>query len=216
MSSIVLPASRRQCIQVTGNLQHCQCLWFFPPESPLLDQNICGHCGHGIHSHVDYVSMFVYHCPAMNCAAYFPKTSRVQACTCSASLIEHIPIWNAHRSSTPLSYGVDVGNSPPSNANTFTGDATNIPFTPIPMPSPSTNANPSYSYGNTVILAPTPQPITQMAITQIDAYSHSQVENSYIAQYQDDNFRADVLDSSAISDQDYSIVSYSAAHGTET
>ncbi len=80
MSSIVLP-SRGQCIQVTDNLQlsvpivrvdarsgrpsfivawHTPVLMFY--------QLICGRCGHGIHAHRDYVSMFVHHCPAMNCA----------------------------------------------------------------------------------------------------------------------------------------------------
>ncbi|KAK0433125.1 uncharacterized protein EV420DRAFT_1489414 [Desarmillaria tabescens] len=37
MSSIVLP-SRGRCIQVIGSILYCQCQWFFPPESPLLDQ----------------------------------------------------------------------------------------------------------------------------------------------------------------------------------
>ncbi len=37
MSSVVLP-SRGQCIHITDDSQHCQCLWFFPPASPLLDQ----------------------------------------------------------------------------------------------------------------------------------------------------------------------------------
>ncbi|KAK0458400.1 uncharacterized protein EV420DRAFT_354365 [Desarmillaria tabescens] len=131
------------------------------------------------------VSMFVHHCPAMNCVAYFPKTARIQACTCSASLIEHIPVVNAHRSSTPLPYGTGVSihdSNLPSNVNTLNGDTTNHPFTPIP---PSTNANPSYPYGNALIFTPTPQPVIQMDITQIDAYSHSEAGGSYGAQYQD-------------------------------
>ncbi|PBK96321.1 hypothetical protein ARMGADRAFT_692072 [Armillaria gallica] len=37
MSSIVLP-SRGQCIHIIDDSQPCQCQWFFPPESPLLDQ----------------------------------------------------------------------------------------------------------------------------------------------------------------------------------
>ncbi len=37
MSSMILPF-RRQCIHVTGNIQHCHCQWFFPPELHLLDQ----------------------------------------------------------------------------------------------------------------------------------------------------------------------------------
>ncbi|KAK0445556.1 hypothetical protein EV421DRAFT_1734747 [Armillaria borealis] len=73
MSSIVLP-SRGKCIQVINSVQRCRCLWFFPPESPLLDQNICGLCGHGIHAHIDYVSTVVHHYPANQCAAYVQKT----------------------------------------------------------------------------------------------------------------------------------------------
>ncbi|PBK79792.1 hypothetical protein ARMGADRAFT_1021307, partial [Armillaria gallica] len=81
----------------------------------------------------------------MNCVGYHPKTPRVQACTCSASLIEHMPVMNVHRvPATPP----NVDNALPSNANTFTGDATNIPFTQVPMPAPSTNDVPSYSYGD--------------------------------------------------------------------
>ncbi|PBK96274.1 hypothetical protein ARMGADRAFT_1009928 [Armillaria gallica] len=81
----------------------------------------------------------------MSCAAYYPKTSRVQACTCSASLIEHMPVVNVHRvPATPP----NVDNALPSNVNTFTGDATNIPFTQVPMPAPSTNDVPSYSYSD--------------------------------------------------------------------
>ncbi len=40
-----------------------------------LSQYICGACGHGIHSHVDYVSMIVNHYPATQCAAYVQKVS---------------------------------------------------------------------------------------------------------------------------------------------
>ncbi|PBK96287.1 hypothetical protein ARMGADRAFT_1009954 [Armillaria gallica] len=115
-----------------------------------------------------------------------------------------------YRSPTPLPYGVDVL---PSHVNAFTGDATNISFTPVPIPSPSTNDAPSYSYGE--ILAPAPQPVIQAAITsQIDAYSHSQVENSYIAQYQN-NVINNVQDSSARFHEDYS-TTYVPVHGAET
>ncbi|PBK77636.1 hypothetical protein ARMSODRAFT_946477 [Armillaria solidipes] len=86
MSSIVLP-SRGQCIQITNDSQHCQCLWFFPPESPLLDQNICGLCGHGIHAHADYVSIVVNHYPANQCAAYVQRTTLMQRCTCEAQFV---------------------------------------------------------------------------------------------------------------------------------
>ncbi|KAK0483162.1 hypothetical protein IW261DRAFT_1461819 [Armillaria novae-zelandiae] len=77
----------------------------------------------------------------MNCAAYFPKTSRLQACTCSASLIEHTPAVNGYRS-PPLPYETGIH---PSSANTFTGDMANIPFTPVPLTDPSANDGLSYS-----------------------------------------------------------------------
>ncbi|KAK0458392.1 uncharacterized protein EV420DRAFT_1542013 [Desarmillaria tabescens] len=216
MSSVILP-SRGKCIQVIDSNQYCQCLWFFPPESPLLDQNICSLCGHGIYAHVDYVSMVVHHCFATNCAAYFPKTARVQACTCSAYLIDHKPVRNAHRSPTPLPYGADASihdNGLPSNVNTSTGDTMNISFTPIPMPSPSTNINPSYSYGDTMIFTSTPQPVIQMGTTQIDAYSRSEVENSYITQYQDHNSSVNVQDPNGEFREDYLTISYNEVHGT--
>ncbi len=45
----------------------------------MFSQLICGRCGHGIHAHRDYVSMFVHHCPAMNCAAYYPKVDTLRS-----------------------------------------------------------------------------------------------------------------------------------------
>ncbi|PBK96290.1 hypothetical protein ARMGADRAFT_1009959 [Armillaria gallica] len=149
----------------------------------------------------------------MNCAAYYPKTSRVQACTCSASLIEHMPVVNMYRSPTPLPYSAEAL---PSHVNAFTGDATNIPFTPVPMPSPSTTDNPPHSYRDVVLFAPNPHPVIQTTIAQIDAHSHSEVENLYGAQYQNDNSSVinDVQDSSARYHEDYS-TTYVPVHGTE-
>ncbi|KAK0502776.1 hypothetical protein EDD18DRAFT_1345606 [Armillaria luteobubalina] len=256
MSSIIL-LPRGQCIQVIDNLQLCQC----PSFASTLDQYICGRCGRGIHAHRDYVSMFVHHCPAMNCSAYYPRMRRVQTCTCSASLIEHTPVVNVYRSLplpyetgthpfsantftgdtanilfTPLpmpavstndapSYSVNVHCSPaalpygadtlPSNVTTFTGDATNIPFTPLPMPATSTNDAPSHSYDE--IVAPTPQPIFQTVfMTQVDAHSHLEVENSHIVQYQNDNPSVihNVQDSDVRFHEDYSST-YVPEHGTE-
>ncbi len=88
----------------------------------------------------------------------------------------------------------------------YSGDATDIPFTPAYIP----DVNPSNPYGDTVIFAPIPQPVIQTAITQIEGYSHSEVENSYSVQYQDDNFSVTVQDLRARFRQDYP---YSAAHG---
>ncbi len=76
----------------------------------------------------------------------------------------------------------------------------------------STNDSPSYSYGNSAIFTPTPQPVTQTSIAQIDARSPT-----YIAQYRDDNSSACIQDSSAIFREDYMITTYNAAHyGAET
>ncbi len=41
-------------------------------------QDICGHCGHGIHAHADYVSIVVNHYPANQCAAYAQKVCALQ------------------------------------------------------------------------------------------------------------------------------------------
>ncbi|PBK96329.1 hypothetical protein ARMGADRAFT_1076509 [Armillaria gallica] len=183
MSSIVLLA-RGQCIHITDGIQHCQCLWFFPPESSPLDQTICSHCGHSIHVHADYVSTVVNHYPANQCAAYAQTTHLMQFCTCGAQFYEHIAAYNSYRilelwtvlcyfnsdgdvsspSATMSSYS-NAANSPfspnttPSSNYTATmssSDTMDIPFTPAYMPSPSPNANPSYPYGDTVIFTPTP------------------------------------------------------------
>ncbi|KAK0240607.1 hypothetical protein EDD85DRAFT_999986 [Armillaria nabsnona] len=87
MSSTSLPF-RARCIQVHGAIA-CGCPWFIPPVSPMLDQSSCARCGHGIHGHVDYVSMFIHCCAATQCAAYVQKTPQTQACTCSAQLVDH-------------------------------------------------------------------------------------------------------------------------------
>ncbi|KAK0227901.1 hypothetical protein IW262DRAFT_1479021 [Armillaria fumosa] len=202
MSSAALP-SRGPCVQITDDLQLCQC----PSFASTYDQNICDQCGHGIHAHRDYVSMFVHHCPAMNCAAYYPKTPWVQACTCSASLIEHMPVMNAYRSLPPPSL--------PSNVTTFTGDATNTPFTQVPMPSPSITGNPTYSDRDVVLFAPIPQPVIQTAITHIDAHSHSGVEDFYGTQYQSDNSGVfnNAQDSSARLHEEYS-TTHVPVHGS--
>ncbi|KAK0502779.1 hypothetical protein EDD18DRAFT_1345608 [Armillaria luteobubalina] len=207
MSSIFLPP-RGQCIKVTDNLQLCQC----PSFASTLDQHICGRCGHGIHAHRDYVSMFVHHCPVMNCAAYFPKTAQVQACMCSASLIEHVPVVNVHRSLIALPYGADT---PPSNVTTFTGDATNILFTPLPMPATSTNDAPSHSYDE--IVAPAPQPVFQTAfMSQVDVHSHLEVVNSHIVHHQNNSSGIihNIPDSDARFHEDHSST-YVPEHGAE-
>ncbi len=120
-----------------------------------------------------------------------------------------MPVMNVYRSPTPLPYGADVL---PFHTNAFTGDATNIPFTPVPMPAPSTNDAPSYSYGDVMIFTPTLQPVIQMGITHIDAHSHPGVEDFYGAQHQDS---VNVQDSSARFHEDYPTATYNTAHGPE-
>ncbi|SJL07697.1 uncharacterized protein ARMOST_11047 [Armillaria ostoyae] len=171
-------------------------------------------CGHGMHAHADYVSMVVHRCVATNCAAYVQKTPRTQGCTCSASLIDHKPVVNMYRSHATLPYEVDVSNGLPSGNNTFNGNMTNIPFPSTSTHSPSTNDNPSYSYSNAMIFTPTPQPATQTGITQIDAQSHLEAENSYIAQYQNDGPGVNVQESSA-SFREGPLTTYSTVHGAE-
>ncbi|KAK0435431.1 uncharacterized protein EV420DRAFT_320575 [Desarmillaria tabescens] len=92
--------SRERCIHITDNTQQCQCPWFV---SILLDPYICGQCGHGIHAHVDYVSMVVNHYPPTQCAAYVQKTPLAQRCTCEAQLCDHVAINNLFRHADPSS-----------------------------------------------------------------------------------------------------------------
>ncbi|KAK0474815.1 hypothetical protein IW261DRAFT_1610382 [Armillaria novae-zelandiae] len=242
MSSIVLP-SRGQRIHTTDGVQRCQCLWFLPPEPSLLDPDICGLCQHGVHAHADYVSTVVNNYPANQCAAYAQKTHLMQFCTCGAHFFEHVGTYNLYHIPEPwtvLRYFNAGDNVPSSRATTssysndasspfsqntalsfnyrlstpvFSRDATDIPFTPAYMSSPSPNVNLSYPYDNTVIFTPAPQPVVQLAIPQIEAHSHSEVENSYSVQYQDDNFSVNVQASHAGFYQNYP---YNAAHGTES
>ncbi|KAK0435446.1 uncharacterized protein EV420DRAFT_1770612 [Desarmillaria tabescens] len=179
MPSTVLP-SRGQCIQLSDNFQHCQCLWFFPPVSPLLDQNICGLCGHGIHAHADYVSTVVNRCPANQCAAY---TTLTQLCTCGAPFFEHIATDNSeyylrepwtvsdyfsadgNGSSTSDSYTYDRNSSSDPNTSSIPstdyngtisfGDARSIPFTPEPIYSENHSG-----YANSTVISSGTQPDT--------------------------------------------------------
>ncbi|KAK0227902.1 hypothetical protein IW262DRAFT_1347742 [Armillaria fumosa] len=240
MSSIVLP-SRGQCIQTTDGIQRCQCLWFLSPESSLLDPDICGLCEHGIHAHADYVSTVVNNYPANQCAAYAQKTRLTQFCTCGAEFFEHVGAYNPYHIPAPwtiLHYFNADDNVPSSSATTSSysndasspfswntmlssnystpvtsGEATDLPFTPAYMPSPSLNINSSYPDGDTVAFTHTPlEPVVQLAVPQIEAHPHSEVENPYGVQYQDTNFSVSVQDLRAGSHQNYP---YRAAHGTD-
>ncbi|PBK77626.1 hypothetical protein ARMSODRAFT_997979 [Armillaria solidipes] len=137
MSSIVLP-SRGQCIQITDDSQPCQCQWFFPPELPLLDQTICGHCGHGIHAHADYISIVVNHYPANQCAAYAQRTHLLQFCICGAQFCEHIGTYNSYRIPEPwsvLRYFNPDTNGPSSSVTTSYFNDANSPLSPNTMSS---------------------------------------------------------------------------------
>ncbi|KAK0443001.1 hypothetical protein EV421DRAFT_1903961 [Armillaria borealis] len=140
MSPARIP-SRGQCIQpIDNNLDGCQCSWF---ASTLLDQYICGACGHGIHAHVDYVSMIVNHYPATQCAAYVQKTPLTQCCTCGTWLYDHIAINNLYRSAEPwnvLDHFPD-NDDLSSNAIGFSNDDINDAYTPSSVFSSSTDSN---------------------------------------------------------------------------
>ncbi|KAK0458424.1 uncharacterized protein EV420DRAFT_355240 [Desarmillaria tabescens] len=131
MSPTVLP-SRERCTHTTDNTQQCQCPWF---ASPPLDPYICGQCGHGIHAHVDYVSMVVNHHPPAQCAAYVQKMPLAQRCTCEAQLCDHVAINNLFRHADPSS----VLDNSPGNIDTFhsvdvisfSNDVVNSTFTPF-------------------------------------------------------------------------------------
>ncbi|KAK0225253.1 hypothetical protein EDD85DRAFT_857113 [Armillaria nabsnona] len=172
---------------------------------------------------------------------YAQTTHLMQFCTCGAQFCEHIGTYNSYRIPEPWTvlryFNPDSDGPPPSatsssysdNANSlfspnttpsynhsttmFSVDATDISFTPPYMPSPSPNANPSYPYGDTTIFPPIPQPVIQTAITQIEGYSHLELENSSDVQYQDDDFSVSVQDPSARFHQNRP---HSTAHGAET
>ncbi|KAK0483150.1 hypothetical protein IW261DRAFT_1461708, partial [Armillaria novae-zelandiae] len=237
MSSIIFP-SRGKCIQITDS-QRCQCQWFFPPESPLLDQLVCGLCEHGIHAHADYFSTVVNCYPSNQCAAYAQTTHLGQRCTCEAQFYEHIATDNWYQlaePSTVLDYfnpdptGLQSPNATMSNdannpffPNTTSsssystsmsyGNATSTPFTLTYMPSTSPYIDPYYPYyDDAVIFTPIPQPVAQIAMPQIEAHPRLEVENSYSVQYQDHSFRVNVQDSRPRSYQDDP---FRPAHGTE-
>ncbi|PBK80436.1 hypothetical protein ARMGADRAFT_1092227 [Armillaria gallica] len=151
MSSAAVP-SKGQCIQVTDN--HCQCPWF---ASTLLDQSICVLCGHGIHAHVDYVSMVVNYYPANQCAAYVQKTPLAQRCTCEAQLCDHIPTNNPYRSEEPWTVLDRFTDSNGYNAAaiSFSSDTINDPYTPSFTSFSSADSDAVTQFSHDVNLMPT-------------------------------------------------------------
>ncbi|KAK0502690.1 hypothetical protein EDD18DRAFT_1134556 [Armillaria luteobubalina] len=152
MSLATMP-SRGQCVQPIDNIHEgCQCSWFAPT---LLDQNICGACGHGIHAHVDYVSMHVNHHPATQCAAFVQKTPLTQRCTCETWLSDHVTIDNLYRSADVawnISDHAGDNDNPSSNVIGFSNDTINRAYTPSSISTSSTTFN-------TADVDPTPAPI---------------------------------------------------------
>ncbi|KAK0183923.1 hypothetical protein F5146DRAFT_1077070 [Armillaria mellea] len=86
---------RARCLEADS--EPCQCRWFVSPPSSAENKFACSKCGHGIHSHVDYVSKIVHHCSTSHCAAYCQESPRTQVCTCAALLINHRPMQNIYR-----------------------------------------------------------------------------------------------------------------------
>ncbi|KAK0225158.1 hypothetical protein EDD85DRAFT_1027489 [Armillaria nabsnona] len=157
MSSVSIPP-RGQCIQHTDNIHEgCQCSWF---ASMSLDQYICGACGHGIHSHVDYVSMIVNHYPATQCAAYVQKTPLTQRCTCGIWLSDHVAIDNLYCSEEPwnvLDHAPD-NDGLSSNSTGFSNDAINGAYAPTSISFSSTDPN-------TADAGLTPVPISSLFVS---------------------------------------------------
>ncbi|KAK0227983.1 hypothetical protein IW262DRAFT_1455185 [Armillaria fumosa] len=159
--------SRGQCVhwQPIDNIQQgCRCSWF---ASTLLNQYVCGACGHGIHTHVDYVSEIVNHHPATQCAAFVQRTPLTQRCTCGTWLSDHVVIDNLYRSAEPGDVLDDAPDNDDlsSNASGFSNDAINRAYTPSSMSTSSTNFN-------TADVGPTPAPVSSRFISS-HAFSRS-------------------------------------------
>ncbi|KAK0210321.1 hypothetical protein DFS33DRAFT_1378300 [Desarmillaria ectypa] len=99
-----------------------------------VSMHICGQCRHGIHAHVDYVSMIVNHYPATQCVAYVQKTPLTQRCTCEVWLYDHVATDNLYCSAEPWNVVSNFPdpNGPSSNVNaiSFSNYVINSPFTP--------------------------------------------------------------------------------------
>ncbi|SJL04552.1 uncharacterized protein ARMOST_07919 [Armillaria ostoyae] len=86
-------------------------------QSHTLDQSRCV-CGHGIHAHADYLSLVVHHCPTKYYVAYVQKTPKTQECSCGALLVDHVPVFNTHRS--PAAQEPLVGDAHAIGASSYT------------------------------------------------------------------------------------------------
>ncbi|KAK0431386.1 uncharacterized protein EV420DRAFT_1490817 [Desarmillaria tabescens] len=158
MFSIILP-SRARCIYVTeGTIDYC-CPWFIPPPSPEQNQFTCALCGHGIHTHADYVSVVVHQQPEMHWVAYVQKTPVVQLCTCETLLYNHVAsnnpfyfdnMWNildSFPNNTQNPYTINPAFFRSASLSEFT-HSMDAPYTILP---------PSASVPSSVFQASTPQ-----------------------------------------------------------
>ncbi|PBK82602.1 hypothetical protein ARMGADRAFT_1038505 [Armillaria gallica] len=129
MSSMILPF-RRQCIHVTGNIQHRHCQWFFPLELPLLDQSSI------IILRINVLPQLFEHIPADNLYR-LPEPWTVLD---RFSPDSNSPAPSAANSSYPND--ANISSSPRTassyyNTDMLSHDGRNIFLTPAPISSPS-------------------------------------------------------------------------------
>ncbi|KAK0434949.1 hypothetical protein EV421DRAFT_1740585 [Armillaria borealis] len=224
MSSSALLPSRGQCIRVTDN--YCHCPWF---ASTLLDQSICGLCGHGIHAHVDYVSMVS---PSLSREAMRRVCPKAQLC-------DHVATDNTYRSAEPwtvLDYFTDSNNTSYNTAAisffngaingpmsfspadpdivTFTHDPSLMPIIAAPTFSPSLRCafSPSSDVENiplvpTSISSPSSSSASSSIQPDVVQYSGHFMNDSYTRQLNSDTTNE------IFEYQDYSNVPYGAMPG---
>ncbi|KAK0445569.1 hypothetical protein EV421DRAFT_330959 [Armillaria borealis] len=165
-----VPSVRGQCIEHT-DYTFCLCSCFVPARQHpdgvghvlITSQAYLCTCRHGIHAHVDYVSLVVHHCPSTRCAAYAQKTLQTQDCMCGAPLADHVAIINPHRVPMVIPYvpgslvSVQIIGTPSNVGAISPSNNMNLVLSrPHPVPSPSHNLYPSG---------------TQLVLTQADVSS---------------------------------------------
>ncbi|KAK0434714.1 hypothetical protein EV421DRAFT_1909183 [Armillaria borealis] len=77
---------------------NCSCSAFARRTSFLLHNNqeaVCVTCSHGIHAHADFQSAVVNQFLPNECFAFVQQTA--EACTCTAQLVDHVPVLNPYR-----------------------------------------------------------------------------------------------------------------------
>ncbi|KAK0434705.1 hypothetical protein EV421DRAFT_1909170 [Armillaria borealis] len=85
---------------------NCSCN-SFAPRSPSMvpedEQILCSICSHGVHAHADIQSIIVNQFIARECFSFVQKTA--ETCTCTAPLLDHVPIVNPHRATHQATTG---------------------------------------------------------------------------------------------------------------